>query len=45
MYKTSFRERALPRATTDYKTMLVSAPVLMPSDLSKEFFLWTDASA
>ena len=27
------------------KTMLVSAPVLMPPDLSREFFLWTDASA
>ena len=27
------------------KSMLVTAPVLIPPDLSKEFFLWTDASA
>ena len=27
------------------KTMLMTAPVLIPPDLSKEFFLWTDASA
>ena len=27
------------------KTMLVTAPVLIPPDLFKEFFLWTDASA
>ena len=27
------------------KSVLVTAPVLMPPDLSKEFFLWTDASA
>ena len=27
------------------KTMLITAPVLIPPDLSKEFFLWTDASA
>jgi len=27
------------------KTMLITAPVLIPPNLSKEFFLWTDASA
>ena len=27
------------------KTRLVTAPVLAPPDLSREFFLWTDASA
>ena len=27
------------------KTMLITAPVLIPPDLSKEFFLWTDDSA
>ena len=27
------------------KTMLMTAPVLIPPDLSEEFFLWTDTSA
>jgi len=32
------------KAFADLKEKLMSAPVLCPPDLSKQFYVWTDAS-